>query len=191
MAIVEEIKRLRRLQEEGSLTHEQFLAAKNKLLESNKPFKVTSRRQSPRPRRPKRTYSTASTKKKPADTKGRDWAMVLHLSQLCGFVVPLAGFIVPFILWHLKGHEIPSLRAHWAIVLNWILSWIFYFFFGLLMAFGSATVMPGLMLLWIPLAFLFSTLALLFPLIGGIKAGSGEVWPYPLSIPFFAIPRTR
>jgi uncharacterized Tic20 family protein len=27
--------------------------------------------------------------------------------------------------------------------------------------------------------------SLIFPIIGGVKASEGEVWPYPLSIKFF------
>jgi uncharacterized Tic20 family protein len=28
-------------------------------------------------------------------------------------------------------------------------------------------------------------IGIVFPIIGGIKANNGEVWKYPLSIPFF------
>jgi hypothetical protein len=37
----------------------------------------------------------------------------------------------------------------------------------------------------IPLLFALGLVSLIFPIVGGIKASDGEVWPYPLSIKFF------
>ena len=37
----------------------------------------------------------------------------------------------------------------------------------------------------IPLLLVLAVVAVVFPIIGGIKANNGEVWKYPLSITFF------
>jgi len=41
-------------------------------------------------------------------------------------------------------------------------------------------ILVGFILIWV-----LGLLALIFPIIGAIKANDGEVWPYPLSIRFF------
>ncbi|HLX64757.1 MAG TPA: DUF4870 domain-containing protein [Planctomycetota bacterium] len=109
--------------------------------------------------------------------EGRDWAMWIHLSLLAGYVVPWAGLILPIILWQMKKEEFPEIDIHGKNVANWIISahiygaiavpLICFFFVGLLIV--------------IPLAIA----SIVFPIIGGIKAGKGEVWSYPLSIPLF------
>jgi len=40
-------------------------------------------------------------------------------------------------------------------------------------------------LIGFPLLFILALLGIVFPIIGAIKAGNGEVWPYPCSIRFF------
>jgi uncharacterized Tic20 family protein len=33
------------------------------------------------------------------DQQTRQWAMFLHLSQFAGYIIPLAGLVVPIIIW--------------------------------------------------------------------------------------------
>jgi uncharacterized Tic20 family protein len=56
----------------------------------------------------------------------RQWALVLHLSLLAGFIIPLAGMVAPIIIWQLKKEEMPGLDAHGKVVTNWIISSIIY-----------------------------------------------------------------
>ncbi|MDT8409145.1 MAG: DUF4870 domain-containing protein [Wenzhouxiangellaceae bacterium] len=112
----------------------------------------------------------------PEDPKqARLWATLLHLSLLAGFVVPVVGLVVPFVIYILKKDEFPSLEPHFNVIVNWILSLLVY---GVISA-VLVLVAIGLLLLW-----LLVLLALVFPIIGAIKANDGEVWAYPLSIPF-------
>jgi hypothetical protein len=105
----------------------------------------------------------------------RLWATLLHLSVLAGFVVPLAGLIVPVVIYVLKKDELPGLSPHFRVILNWILSLVIYGVISFILVF----VLVGVVLLWA-----LAVLALVFPIIGAIKANDGEVWTYPLSIPF-------
>jgi hypothetical protein len=105
----------------------------------------------------------------------RLWATLLHLSVLAGFVVPLAGLIVPVVIYMLKKDELPGLSPHFRVILNWILSLVIYGVISFILIF----VLIGIVLLWA-----LAVLALVFPIIGAIKANDGEVWTYPLSIPF-------
>jgi uncharacterized Tic20 family protein len=111
------------------------------------------------------------------DSKENQWAMALHLSQLAHFVVivPLAGVIAPILIWQLKKGEFPSLDAHGKIVVNWLISAFIYCIVSALLL---------VILIGIPLLVVLGILAVVFPIIGGIKASSGEVWKYPLSISF-------
>ena len=105
----------------------------------------------------------------------RQWAMLLHFSLLAGFVVPFAGLIVPIIIWQLKKTEFPEIDAHGKVVVNWMISLIIY---------GAVCFLLSFILIGIPLLIVLGALAVIFPIIGGIKANNGELWKYPLSIPF-------
>ncbi len=106
----------------------------------------------------------------------RQWALVLHLSLLAGFIIPLAGLVAPIIIWQLKKEEMPGLDAHGKVVTNWIISSIIY---------GGVSVLLIFVLIGIPLLVLLCLVGVIFPIIGGIKASDGEVWKYPMSIAFF------
>ncbi len=106
----------------------------------------------------------------------RTWAMFLHLSLLAGLVVPLGGLIAPIVIWQVKKKDLPGIDVHGKIVVNWIISLIIYVAISIVLVF----VLVGFLLLAV-----VGVLSIVFPVIGGIKASNGEVWPYPLSIRFF------
>ncbi|NBD96215.1 MAG: DUF4870 domain-containing protein [Gammaproteobacteria bacterium] len=111
------------------------------------------------------------------DKETNNWAMIMHLSMLAGLIVPIAGLIVPIVIYVLKKDSLPGLQPHGYVVFNWMISAFIYAIIGtiLILAFGL-----GILVLMA-----LGVLSLLFPIIGGIKASEGEVWPYPLSINFF------
>lgn len=113
----------------------------------------------------------------PADDKDtRTWAMILHLSMLSGLVVPLAGLIVPIVIYLLKKDDLPGLVPHGHVVFNWMISAVIYAIISMIL---MIVVIGGFLLMALALV------SLIFPIIGGVKASEGEVWPYPLSIKFF------
>ena len=105
----------------------------------------------------------------------RQWAMILHLSLLAGCVIPLAGLVAPIIIWQLKKEEFPEIDAHGKVVVNWIISSLIYAVVSGILVF----VLVGFFLLLV-----LAVLSVIFPIIGGIKANDGQLWKYPLSIPF-------
>jgi uncharacterized Tic20 family protein len=113
------------------------------------------------------------------EQQARDWAMFLHLSLLLGLIIPVAGLVAPIVIWQLKRTEYPVIDIHGRIVLNWILSLLIY---------AAAAAVLILLLIGIPLLLALGILALIFPIIGGVKANRGEVWRYPLSIQFLSSP---
>ena len=111
-----------------------------------------------------------------AEKELRLWSTLLHISLLAGFVIPLGGLIVPIVIYLVKKDDVPGLEPHWHVVVNWLLSALIYGVVSLILL----LLVIGIFLLWA-----LGLLALIFPIIGAIKAYDGEVWNYPLSIRFF------
>ncbi|MEM1368928.1 MAG: DUF4870 domain-containing protein [Cyanobacteria bacterium P01_H01_bin.15] len=110
------------------------------------------------------------------DENTRQWAMLIHISQLAGVVVPIAGLVIPIVIWQIKKEEMPELDLHGKIVANWMISELIYFIICGVLLF----VLIGF-LLFIPLGIV----AIVFPIIGALKAKEGRAWKYPLSICIF------
>jgi len=109
------------------------------------------------------------------DKETRQWAMILHLSQLAGFLFPFAGLIIPILIWQFKKEEMPELDVHGKIIANWIITELIYSFICLILV---------LVAIGIFLFILLAILSIIFPIIGAIKANEGRVWKYPLSMSF-------
>ena len=73
--------------------------------------------------------SSSGEHQAPAPARDREtnqWAMFIHFSILAGWIVPIAGLIVPIILWQLKKDELPGIVPHAHVVLNWIVTSLVY-----------------------------------------------------------------
>ena len=152
MGVADEIEKLQRLHQSGALSDEEFARAKDRLLGAPSPAGA----------------GDAAT-----EQETRQWAMFLHLSQLAGFVLPLAGLVLPIVIWQAKKTSLPGIDVHGKVVVNWIISEIVYLVACFLLAF---------VVIGIPLLIALVIVSVVFPIIGGIKAGKGEVWRYPLSL---------
>jgi len=108
-----------------------------------------------------------------SDAKANQWAMFVHFSVLCGYLVPLAGLVAPIVLWQIKKDEYPIVDVHGKIVANWLIS---VFLYSLVCAVLTVVLIGTLGFL------ILGVLSVVFPIIGGIKANHGEAWPYPLSL---------
>ena len=159
MSIADELAKLNDLKQSGAISEQEYEEAKASLLAKNRP--------------------AGQQFKDAVDGLSSDvnmWGMLIHLSQFCGYIVPLAGLIVPIVLWQMKKDEAEILDRHGRIVVNWIIT---EFIFGIVFALLCFIVIG------IPLLLALAALAIVFPIIGGIKANSGEAWPYPFSLSFF------
>ncbi len=113
--------------------------------------------------------------------------MFLHLSVFGGFILPLAGFVAPILIWRLKRDEVPQIDPHGRTLVNWLLSSTFYcglflVVFALLpqSALLPQVVLPTLVVLWV-----LSVVWLVLPLIAAVRTHQVQEWSYPLAIPFF------
>jgi len=82
MSIINEIERLNNLKEKNAISEDEFLMLKKELLENNK------------------IEDKKCIRKELSDEKL--WCSFIHLSQLCGFIFPLLGSVIPIVLWQLK-----------------------------------------------------------------------------------------
>ena len=69
------------------------------------------------PQKPKREPNKQTAKSSPLNTN--NWCMLIHLSQFCAGIFPMAGLVVPIILWQIKKDELPGIVPHTHVVLNW------------------------------------------------------------------------
>ncbi|RUO53071.1 hypothetical protein CWI69_08580 [Pseudidiomarina halophila] len=108
----------------------------------------------------------------------RTYAMLLHLSQFTGYLIPFAGLLVPLVMWLMKKDTNPYIDAHGKVVFNWILSALIWGVIGVILSF----VVIGIFLL-IALAICH----IIFAIVGAIRANDGIVRNYPLTIKFFKV----
>jgi uncharacterized Tic20 family protein len=165
MTLADEIHKLDQLRQSGALTDEEYVKAKARLFDG-----VPPAQNSP-------TLFGATEQPADVEAQTRLWSMIIHLSLLAGYVVPLGGLVVPIIIWHVKKNELPGVDAHGKVVVNWIISLLIY---------GVISAVLCVVLIGIPLLIILAILHVVFPIIGGLKANNGEVWRYPLSIAFVA-----
>lgn len=113
-------------------------------------------------------------KKSMSATEINQYTMFIHLSQFLGFFG--VGFVVPVILWLIKKDESPIIDNHGKVVLNWMISLLIY---------AVAAGILCFILVGIPALIALGVCNIIFIIIGSVKAYSGELWKYPLSIEFF------
>ena len=159
MNITDELEKLNNLKESGALSEEEYEKAKKSLLEKNQP---------------ENEAVSGTTAKITSDTNM--WAMLIHLTQFCGYIIPLAGLIVPIVLWQIKRDEFPGIDKHGRIVANWVFTAIIFAIIFFVLIF---------VIIGIPLLIVLGILCIIYPIVGAVKASNGETWPYPCSIRFF------
>jgi uncharacterized Tic20 family protein len=165
MNVADELQKLHQLHQSGALDDEEFALAKAKLL------RESSEAQS----------WTASPLESPEvglatqEQQTRQWAFFLHISILAGFVVPIVGLVIPIAIWQLKKAELPEIDVHGKNAVNWIISALIY---------AAVCVLLSFVIIGIPLLIILGVVAVVVPIVAGIKANNGEIWKYPLAIPF-------
>ena len=111
------------------------------------------------------------------DGEAKQWGMFIHLSILAGYVLPLAGFIVPIVMWLMKKDDHTLVDQHGKNVINWLISMLIYGVISFIFIFVGV----GVLMLWA-----LGILNIIFAIVGGVKASNGEVWAYPFTIRFLS-----
>ena len=161
MSMADEIEKLNQLRLSGAITEEEYQTSKSALLNG----------QQVADKKPNQVVVSTQMDEK-------TWAILLHLSQFCGFLIPLAGLVVPIVLWQVKKNESQLIDQHGRIVANWLVTAFIA---------GIVFFMLSFLLIGIPLLILLGVLCIVFPIVGAIKANDGIAWPYPGSYRFFPV----
>jgi len=105
----------------------------------------------------------------------RNWAMLCHLSAFAGFFFPFGGIIGPLICWLTRRDESSWVNINGKASLNFQLSMLLYIVLAIPLCF---------IIIGIPIIILLGTLKVICVIIASVKAPKGELFRYPLVIPF-------
>jgi hypothetical protein len=105
----------------------------------------------------------------------RNWSMLCHLSAFAGFFFPFGAIIGPLICWLSKRDESAWVHMNGKASMNFQLSMLLY----------MVLISPlCIILIGFPILFVILTLKVVCIIIASIKASKGELFRYPLVIPF-------
>lgn len=105
--------------------------------------------------------------------------MLMHLSQLASFVIPLAGLVLPIVMWATNKDLSTKIDNHGKVIFNWMISSLIY-------------LIISFILIFIVIGFIgivaVAIMSIVFIIMGAVKANNdGQLWSYPLSIKFFTV----
>ena len=115
---------------------------------------------------------------KPWGLEKNTYLMLMHLSQLAGFFIPGAGFILPIVMWATNKDQCAEIDMHGKVILNWMISAIIYSVVLFILVFIIIGIFGFFVLL---------ILDIVFVVVGAVHANEGKLWKYPLSIQFFKV----
>jgi uncharacterized Tic20 family protein len=105
----------------------------------------------------------------------RNWSMLCHLSAFAGFFFPFGGVIGPLICWLTRRDESTWVNVNGKASLNFQLSMLLYMILVIPLCF---------IIVGIPIIIFLGILKVVCVIIASIKAPKGELFRYPLVIPF-------
>ena len=103
------------------------------------------------------------------------YCMLMHLSQFAGIIVPFGGIALPIIMWATNKDKSSIIDQHGKNILNWMISFYIYV---------SISAILILLIVGIFALIALCLVAVIFAIIGAIKANNKEIFNYPLSITF-------
>jgi hypothetical protein len=112
---------------------------------------------------------------KPWGMEKNPFCMLMHLSQLASVIIPLAGIVMPIVMWATNKDKSELVDRHGKNILNWIITFHIFLITCIILSFAY---------IGLPLLILGALASIAFIVIGGVKANDGIVYTYPLAIPF-------
>ena len=106
-------------------------------------------------------------------SEARQWGMFAHLSALIGIIIPFGNLLGPLIIWQMKKAEMPFVDDQGKEALNFQIAVTI----AMLICFVLMFVWIGMLLLPV-----VGIAALVFTIIGGIKANEGQAYRYPFTL---------
>jgi uncharacterized Tic20 family protein len=107
-------------------------------------------------------------------SEDRNWAMGAHLSAFLAAYIAL-GFLGPLVVLLVRGDRSPFVRQHAVEALNFNLTVLIYV---------AISVILAILLIGILMLVALGILYVVAVIIGAVRASSGELYRYPLTIRF-------
>jgi hypothetical protein len=105
----------------------------------------------------------------------RNWSMLCHLSAFAGFFFPFGGVFGPLICWLTRKDESSWVNINGKASLNFQLSMLLYM---------VLTVPLCFIIIGFPILAVLGIVKVICVIIASVKAPRGELFKYPLVIPF-------
>ena len=163
--LTDELERLQKLRDAGTLSEEEFQLAKQRLLQAPETNIFTANGLDSSTFQPGRIHGLEE----------KTWCMLMHLSQLLIFAGGI-GVAAPIVMWAVSKDDSRAANRHGMVILNWYISCLIY---------GVVSGLLCFIVIGIPMALALAALTVIFPIIGAMKSNDGTLWNYPLSIRFF------
>lgn len=100
----------------------------------------------------------------------RKLVAIMHASILLGIFIPIAGFLVPFIIWVTKKDESSFVAAQGKEIFNFIINFILA-----TVAFGFLSFL----LVGLPFLLALGLYGILTPIFAAIRTSEGKAYRYP------------
>lgn len=150
----EDLKILDELRQKGSISEEEYQREKDKILNDQ-------------------GSAFGNVGKKPLfGLEENTYLMLMHISQFAGVIIPLAGFIVPILMWTLNKDANTNVDLHGKNIVNCMISYAIY------------AALLCITVIGIPVAAVLGVLYAIFVVLATVKANRGEYWKYPFIIQF-------
>ena len=103
------------------------------------------------------------------------FCMLMHLAQFAGMIIPMAGIVLPIVMWSTNKDKSQLIDQHGKNIVNGMISFFIYFALSSILIFLIVGIFAliALTIMWC-----------IFIIIGAIKANNKEIYSYPLSIQF-------
>jgi len=168
MSIADDLQKLQQLRQSGAIDDHEFALAKARVLNGAPEAQPDAAV----------PFESAWVGPTAHEQETRRWGLLLHLSVLASYALPIAGVVVPIAIWQLKKDELPKIDVHGKNAINWIISFIIYA--------AVCGILVPVFGIGIPLLMALGVAAVVFPIVAGIKANQGEVWKYPMAFSFLS-----
>lgn len=136
---------------------------------------------------------------KPWGMELKTFCMFMHLSQFASSIIPMAGIIMPIVMWQAFKHENEHINQQGksimnfmlSIVVSWLVVIVLFVLFMLLLVIGTQEKSAsniiwsfGIMVILIIVLSISGLAYVLFIILAALKANNGYVGTYPLTIKF-------
>lgn len=113
---------------------------------------------------------------RPWDMELPSFSMLMHLSQFAGIIIPFGGIALPIAMWVTNKDKSAVVNQHGKNILNWMISFYIYV---------SISTILILLIVGIFSLIILCVMAVIFAIIGAVKANNKEFYTYPMAISFF------